>query len=395
MLEVGPGPGFFSLDVARAVPRGRLELVDIQHEMLEKARRRLQRAGIRRVGFTQANAAALPFRPDLFDTAFLVSVLGEIPDSPACVASIARLLRGGGRLVFVELPGDPDAMSEAELRELSTGTALRFVASERVARATVTTFIRSECHLTATLAVTLSVNVSRSQIVRAGMHTTFRHLFASAVALAFLVSTAFAQAPAAGQASPAGQAPGAQGRGAAPARIVLSVTSNAWPDGGEIPMKFSSRGENKSPDFEFHWTQGNAPASPPEGLQSYAIVFRDMENSTNKGTTDTLHWSLFNIPGTARGLPEGLGKGDLPDGSRNGPGIANRGGNPGVVLRSWRWSRPVPSLRLRILRARRQARSARHCHARRSAEGDGRSCCRQGDLYRALPRTGAAVTLRD
>src|SRR4051812_34530357 len=105
VLEVGPGPGFFSVDVARAVPRGRLELVDIQHEMLEKARRRLRRAGIRRVGFTQANAAALPFRPDLFDAAFLVAVLGEIPDSQACVASIARLLRGGGRLVFVELPG--------------------------------------------------------------------------------------------------------------------------------------------------------------------------------------------------------------------------------------------------------------------------------------------------
>jgi Raf kinase inhibitor-like YbhB/YbcL family protein len=158
------------------------------------------------------------------------------------------------------------------------------------------------------------------------MHNTFRYLLASAAAMAFLVSPAFAQAPA------TGQAPGAQGRGAAPARVVLSVTSNAWPDGGEIPMKYSSRGENKSPDFEFHWTQANAPTSAPEGLQSYAIVFRDMENSTNKGTTDTLHWTLFNIPGTAKGLPEGLGKGDLPDGSRNGPGIANRGGNPGAYF---------------------------------------------------------------
>ena len=158
------------------------------------------------------------------------------------------------------------------------------------------------------------------------MHNTFKRLLASAAAAALLVSTAFAQAPA------AGPAPGAQGRGAAPARIVLSVTSSAWPDGGEIPLKFSSRGENKSPDFEFHWTQGNAPASAPEGLQSYAIVFRDMENSTNKGTTDTLHWTLFNIPGTAKGLAEGLGKGDLPDGSRNGPGIANRGGNPGAYF---------------------------------------------------------------
>jgi uncharacterized protein len=143
VLEVGPGPGFFSVEVARAVPGGRLELVDIQLEMLKKARRRLHRSGSRGVGFTQADAAALPFRPQQFDAAFLVAVLGEIPDPGACVASIAALLREGGRLVFVELPGDPDAMSEAELRALSTGNRLRFVASERVARATVTTFVRS------------------------------------------------------------------------------------------------------------------------------------------------------------------------------------------------------------------------------------------------------------
>ena len=143
VLEVGPGPGFFSLDVARAVPDGRLELVDIQHEMLEKARRRLRRAGIRCAGFTRASAVALPFRPNQFDAAFLVAVLGEVPDPKACVASLAGLLRPGGRLVVVELPGDPDAMSEDELRGLASGTSLRFVESLRVARATVTAFMRS------------------------------------------------------------------------------------------------------------------------------------------------------------------------------------------------------------------------------------------------------------
>ena len=53
----------------------------------------------------------------------------------------------------------------------------------------------------------------------------------------------------------------------------------------------------------------NDPAPAPDALQSYAVIFHDIENSTNKTTTDTLHWSAFNIPGTAKGLPEGLGKG--------------------------------------------------------------------------------------
>lgn len=94
-------------------------------------------------------------------------------------------------------------------------------------------------------------------------------------------------------------------------------------------MHHAGRGDNKSPAFEFHWSTGNTPSAPPEGLQTYAVIFHDIENSTNRGTTDTLHWSAFNIPGTATGLPEGLGPGDLPDGTRNGPGIMARGTNPG------------------------------------------------------------------
>jgi Raf kinase inhibitor-like YbhB/YbcL family protein len=108
-------------------------------------------------------------------------------------------------------------------------------------------------------------------------------------------------------------------------RRVLSVTSPAWPDGGEIPMKHAYRGGNRSPAFEFRWALGTMPASPPDGLKTYAVVFRDIESSADRGTTDTLHWTLFNIPGTAKGLSEGLGAGDLPDGSRNGPGLSGRG----------------------------------------------------------------------
>ena len=120
---------------------------------------------------------------------------------------------------------------------------------------------------------------------------------------------------------------GAKGKGGPP-RPVLSVTSPAWADGGEGPMKNAGRGENKSPEFEFHWSLGNNPTAAPEALQTYAIVFHDIENSSNKTTVDTLHWSAFNIPGTTKTLPEGLGSGDLPDGTRNGPGIAAGRGAP-------------------------------------------------------------------
>lgn len=111
-------------------------------------------------------------------------------------------------------------------------------------------------------------------------------------------------------------------------RPVFWVTTSAWPDGDEVPMKYAGRGDNKSPAFEFHWNLGTNPGTTPETVKTYAVILHDAENSSNKTTVDTLHWTAFNIPGAAKGLAEGLAAGDLPDGTRNGPGIiAGRGGS--------------------------------------------------------------------
>jgi Raf kinase inhibitor-like YbhB/YbcL family protein len=125
---------------------------------------------------------------------------------------------------------------------------------------------------------------------------------------------------------PGGRGPGKGGKGfGGPA---LSVTSPSFPDGGEVPMKYSFYGENKLPEFKFNWSQAGNSVAAPATLQSYAVIFHDIENATAKGPADTLHWSAFNIPATAAGLPEGMGGGDLPDGTRNGPGIAAGRGTP-------------------------------------------------------------------
>ena len=122
-----------------------------------------------------------------------------------------------------------------------------------------------------------------------------------------LAAAAVAQGPPAGApaagAPPAG-APPAGRRG--PPRPAFWVSSTAWPDGGEIPLKNAGRGDNKSPAFEFHWNLGTDPGPAPDTLQTYAVILHDIQNSSNKGIGDTLHWSAFNIPGTAKGLPEGI-----------------------------------------------------------------------------------------
>jgi uncharacterized protein len=142
VLELGPGPGFFSIPVARAIPNGRLELVDIQIEMLRKARRRIRRAGAHNIGYTRATGVALPFLGSTFDVAFLVTVLGEVPDPRACVLSIAQVLRPGGWLVVAELAGDPDALTEQQLRDFTVSSGLQFVEVSHLSRGLIAIFRR-------------------------------------------------------------------------------------------------------------------------------------------------------------------------------------------------------------------------------------------------------------
>ena len=120
----------------------------------------------------------------------------------------------------------------------------------------------------------------------------------STILLLSCAAMAIAQAPA-----PPAPAPAPPGRGGAP-RLSFWVTSSAWADGGMIPMKHSGRGDNKSPAFEFHWNLGTNPGTAPDTLKTYAVILHETENSSSRTTTDTLHWSAFNIPGTATGLAE-------------------------------------------------------------------------------------------
>jgi ubiquinone/menaquinone biosynthesis C-methylase UbiE len=92
--------------------------------MLNKARARIRRAEVSNVGFAQASALALPFAHEAFDAAFLVAVLGEVPDPAACVVQLRDVLRPGGLLSITELAGDPDAMTEIDIAALAHGAKL-------------------------------------------------------------------------------------------------------------------------------------------------------------------------------------------------------------------------------------------------------------------------------
>ena len=68
ILELGPGSGYFSGHLAEAVPKGELHLVDLQPQMLEKAKRKLQASGMDNVAYTTLDAGgSFPFADHHFD----------------------------------------------------------------------------------------------------------------------------------------------------------------------------------------------------------------------------------------------------------------------------------------------------------------------------------------
>lgn len=108
VLEVGPGSGFYSVEVGRRLTAGELTLVDVQPEMLEKAARRLLDAGVTNHRAVLSGGGTLPFEDGAFDVIFMVTVFGEIEAQDAFLAEAARVLRPGGVLSITEHHPDPD-----------------------------------------------------------------------------------------------------------------------------------------------------------------------------------------------------------------------------------------------------------------------------------------------
>lgn len=145
MLEVGPGIGVHALPVANALaPDGRLDVLDLQPQMLDELMRRAADANITNIVTACTDARTLPYDDHVFDAAFLIAVLGETPDGVQVLREIRRVLKPEGRLVVGEVAVDPDFVSSTTLTEMAkkagfdleriAGPRFSYLASFRSAR---------------------------------------------------------------------------------------------------------------------------------------------------------------------------------------------------------------------------------------------------------------------
>jgi ubiquinone/menaquinone biosynthesis C-methylase UbiE len=117
ILEIGPGTGYYSLHVAGWISPGTLHVFDLQQEMLDHTMRRAREQGIANIEPRQGDARELPYEDAAFDAAYLVTVLGEIPDQEKALGELRRVIKPGGRLVVGELFGDPHMVGIGALQE--------------------------------------------------------------------------------------------------------------------------------------------------------------------------------------------------------------------------------------------------------------------------------------
>jgi SAM-dependent methyltransferase len=128
VLEVGPGTGYYSLPVASSLAGGALDVLDVRQEFLDHVARRAEAAGITNIRVSLGDCCALPYDDRCFDAAFLVTVLGEIPDQDAALNELRRVLRPGGRLVVGEslAGGDPHHVWFGSLRSRAEAAGFSF-----------------------------------------------------------------------------------------------------------------------------------------------------------------------------------------------------------------------------------------------------------------------------
>lgn len=109
VLEIGPGPGTFTLEAAKRVgEQGKVFAIDIQSPVISRLGTRLQNEGITNVTPKVASAYDLPFPNRAFDRVFMIAVLAEIPEKKKALLEIKRVLKDGGLLAVGEFLPDPD-----------------------------------------------------------------------------------------------------------------------------------------------------------------------------------------------------------------------------------------------------------------------------------------------
>lgn len=113
ILEVAPGPGYLSIELARD-PRYQVVGLDISQTFVDIARAKASEAGVT-VDFRHGNASAMPFEAGTFDLSICVAAFKNFTEPVEAIREMHRVLKPGGIAIIDDLRKD------ASLQDIDAG----------------------------------------------------------------------------------------------------------------------------------------------------------------------------------------------------------------------------------------------------------------------------------
>ena len=96
LLEVPVGTGVLTMSVYRELPVAQITCLDYSADMMNAAKQKADRAGIKNITFLQGDVGALPFPDESFDIVLSLNGFHAFPDKEAAYRETYRVLKKGG-----------------------------------------------------------------------------------------------------------------------------------------------------------------------------------------------------------------------------------------------------------------------------------------------------------
>ena len=125
VVDFGCGPGYYTVDLAKKAKK--VVAVDLSFEMLKKAQKKAEKAGVKNIQFLQSDGKSLKLEDGSVDKILLVTVYHEVGESEVVLREFGRVLKPEGKLIVVEvikkgiLPGAPVQNPEVLKAEFEAG----------------------------------------------------------------------------------------------------------------------------------------------------------------------------------------------------------------------------------------------------------------------------------
>ena len=125
IADIGAGSGYYTFRMADKVPRGKVFAVDIQPEMLDIMKQRIESEDIENVELIQGSETSPKLEANSVDLVTMVDVYHELSHPRETMQNIVAALRPGGRFVLLEYRMEDPTVPIKRLHKMSEEQAVR------------------------------------------------------------------------------------------------------------------------------------------------------------------------------------------------------------------------------------------------------------------------------